>query len=406
MSPKSKSANDAETLILSLAQALHAYGTPAHRLEEAMSLLARRLGLTGQFFATPTALFAALGSGDEQRTRLLRVEPGQVDLEKLSRLDRVLTRALAGELGPRQAIRHIHRVVAAAPRYGRLATTLAFALASATAAYFLGGGWPEIGAGGAVGLGVGLMTLLIDRIPASRRLYEILAATLAAALATSIAALSGQLAAPIATLAGLIILLPGLNLTIAMSELATRHLVSGASRMAGVSLVFLTLGFGTALGRHLGTLVAGPAPIVIPQPPPWPTVLVALPLAALSFVVLFQARPREFGWITLVGAAAIGGGRLGVAWLGADLGPFLGALVVGLASNLLARYRDRPTALTQLPALILLVPGSLGLRSISALLASDTLAGVQSLFGVALVAVSLVAGLLMANVLLPPRRVL
>lgn len=54
--------------------------------------------------------------------------------------------------------------------------------------------------------------------------------------------------------------------------------------------------------------------------------------------------------------------------------------------------------------LILLVPGSVGLRSVNALVAQDTLAGIQTAFTVGMVAISLVTGLLVANVLLPSRR--
>ena len=45
-----------------------------------------------------------------------------------------------------------------------------------------------------------------------------------------------------------------------------------------------------------------------------------------------------------------------------------------------------------------------GFRSISELMNEDILSGVQSAFSVAVVAISLVAGLLLANVVLPPRR--
>jgi uncharacterized membrane protein YjjB (DUF3815 family) len=52
----------------------------------------------------------------------------------------------------------------------------------------------------------------------------------------------------------------------------------------------------------------------------------------------------------------------------------------------------------------MLVPGSLGFLSISALMEADALSGVQTAFHVALIAVALSAGLLTANLALPPRR--
>ena len=84
----------------------------------------------------------------------------------------------------------------------------------------------------------------------------------------------------------------------------------------------------------------------------------------------------------------------------------MGALVLGVASNLASRWLDQPSAIALIPALILLVPGSLGFRSLQALLADDVVGGIESLFSMALVAIALVSGLLVANLLMTPRRLL
>ena len=52
----------------------------------------------------------------------------------------------------------------------------------------------------------------------------------------------------------------------------------------------------------------------------------------------------------------------------------------------------------------MLVPGSIGYRSLASFLADDVLSGVETAFRMALVAISLVGGLLLANVLFTPRR--
>ena len=59
-----------------------------------------------------------------------------------------------------------------------------------------------------------------------------------------------------------------------------------------------------------------------------------------------------------------------------------------------------------MPAILLLVPGSVGYRSVSALLERNVVTGVEIAFSVVLTAIALVAGVLLANVLLPARRVL
>ncbi len=406
--PKSHSENDprrvAEILVEVLARALHRYGTPAHRLEEAMGHVASGLGLQSQFFSTPTAIFASLGTRGHQRTLLIRVEPGEIELEKLSRLDAVLTLLARGDITPATALGEVEAIEAAAPRYGTLLTTLAFALASASAACFFGGGGMEIlGAGGA-GLLIGLLAAGLQPFAHARRLFEPLAALGATALATMLAIPLAPMAHPVVILAGLIVLIPGLSLTVAMKELATRNLISGSGRLAWAALVFLAIGFGVALGDRLARALVGPLPAVEPTALPDWSLLLALPVSAAAFTVLFRALPRDMPWILAASAMAVAGSRLGAAALGAELGALVGALLVGAGSNLFSRLLNRPAAIIQLPGLILLVPGSIGFRSIAALLEGEILFGVETAFEMTLVAVALVTGLLLANVLVPPRR--
>jgi uncharacterized membrane protein YjjB (DUF3815 family) len=95
--------------------------------------------------------------------------------------------------------------------------------------------------------------------------------------------------------------------------------------------------------------------------------------------------------------------RLGSALLGPELGVFVGALAVGLGSNFFNRLTNRPAAVTLVPGLLTLVPGSVGFRSISALLESEVVQGIDTAFAMVLTAVSLVAGLLTAAAIYPER---
>ena len=53
---------DAEAFVLTLAEALHAHGTSAHRLEAMLTLVARRLGVEARFYSTPTAVIVSFGA--------------------------------------------------------------------------------------------------------------------------------------------------------------------------------------------------------------------------------------------------------------------------------------------------------------------------------------------------------
>lgn len=395
--------NDAETFLARLGRALHAQGTPSDRLEGSLEHCAARLGVRAQFFSTPTSLFMGFESAGGQRTQLVRVRPGDVNLGRLADLESLLESVATGELTPRQGIAAVERIEAAPPRFGPVATSLSFGLASSTAALFFGGGAMELALAFVLSGITGAVLATWGRRPAAAPVLETLAAL--GVTATAFAATrAGWLPSPeVTVLAALIVLVPGLTLTVAINELATRHWVSGSARLAGAGTTFLALGLGVALGR---AAIDAPVPAeVVPSGafPAW-AVWVALPIASLAFTVLFQARRRDAPVIVLAGALGFLGSRVGADVFGPELGVFVGALVVGITGNLWARWRSRPASVPQVPGIMLLVPGSIGFRSVTSFLGDDALSGVEGGFRMALMAIALVGGLLMAGALVPTRR--
>jgi uncharacterized membrane protein YjjP (DUF1212 family) len=395
---------DKVAFVLKLARAMHASGYAAHRLEDVLAATAQRLGLDAQFFSTPTSIFASFGVEADQHTHLLRVEPADVDLSRLALLDRVLLRVMNAQVSPAEGAVEIERIVALPPRYGALTTALAFGLASAAAGRFLGGGLVEIAVAAVIGLATGVLAAATRRVPGFARIFEPVAAFAAAGIAAAVSVLLAPHSVFVATLAGLIVLVPGFTLTVAMTELATRHLVAGTARLSGALLVFLTIIFGVAIGSTLVETALGPSRIADPLPLPLWTELLALLLAPLGFGILLRAEPRDLGWVFLAGWLAYGGSRLGGMALGSELGVFVGALAVGVASNLYALLLDRPSQIPQAPGVLLLVPGSVGFKSLASLLDRQVISGVETAFTMVLMATALVSGLLVANVVVPRRR--
>jgi len=398
--PGSAADADAVTFVMRLARALYSAGYPAHLLEDIMQDVSARLGLQGEFFATPTSIFANFGGA---QTHLARVEPNELDLGRVADLDGIVRDIRDGTLSARDGVARIEALLAT-PGYGTIGSTIAFAFASASAARFLGGGLRECLVAGAIGLVLGLLANLGDANAPHRRLFVPLASMLAAVLASFAAHALAPYAVPVATLAGVIVLLPGLTLTAAMAELATQHLVSGTARFAGAIATFLTIGFGVALGDRLARLAFGPAPLAPVVPLPGWTEWIALVLAPIGYAVLLHARPRDLPLILLVGALAFIGGRLGGEWLGPELGICIGSFIAAAASTMFETWRGRAPIVTLVPAILLLVPGSVGFRSLVALFGRDVVNGVDTAFRMILMLCGLVAGLLAANVLVRRRR--
>lgn len=391
--------------ILRLGEALHRYGLAAHGLEDALIGAANRLGVEAQFFTTPTSIFAAFGRPETQSTHLIRVFPGDVDLGKLAALDQVTHEVHAGTLTPAEGSHRIDRVIASAPPYGRVTRVLTTGVASAAVCVVLAGGATEVVVAGVAGLLVGLLALASRRLPHASHVFELVASMAVAALVSLLATVGGvEVSVPTATLAGVIVLLPGLTLTLAMTELASRHLAAGTARLSGAFIVFIAMTFGTAVGNRVAAAIAGPTSGVNPGDLPAWALWLALVIAPLAFGVYLRARPRDFGWVLLASLVGYGAVRFGAIALGPALGASIGSLVVGVMANLYERRGYGPATVPLVPGVLLLVPGSIGYRSMASLLDENVVVGIATGFTMILTAVALAVGLLMANVLVPPRR--
>lgn len=392
--------------VLNLSLALHRYGTPAHRVEDVMVVLCRQLGIESRFVSTPTSISASFGPPEALRSTLIRTDLGEIDLNRLSLLDGLVNEVLQGRCGIAEGSWRLDAILAAPSRYGPSVIVTFYSVCACFGAQLFGGGLAEMIAGALLGAFVGALAVLAGKRPGFGRVLEPAAAFGASGLAVLGARLVAPYSTGIATLAALIFLLPGLTLSVAMTEVATKNLISGTSRLTGATLVFLQLGFGVALGQRVDLfLPSGPAHVeVVPLPAfVYP---ITLAMVVLSLAILFRARLRDTGAILIAGGLAYGASRLGAHYLGAELGAFVGALVLGITSNVYGRLLDRPSLVLNTVGIMLLVPGSLGYRSLESLIQADLLPGIDLAFRSVLVLVALSGGVLVANSVVQPRRLL
>src|SRR5690606_18672122 len=163
------------------------------------------------------------------------------------------------------------------------------------------------------------------------------------------------------------------------------------------------LGFGVFLGLKTAKFIGIDPALVAPEAmPSWIKWLALIP-AAYAFTISFKARPMDARWVVLAGVIGFVSSALGARALGSEFGLFVGGLVIGVTSNLFARYLNRPATVPLLPGIILLVPGSVGFRGFNALFDHDVVSGVDSAFTALSLAIALVAGLFFANSLVVPR---
>ncbi len=401
--------------VLELARRLHQYGTSAPRLEMAIAGVAQRLGLTADVWSSPTAIiisFADMAQGEEgvaQTTQVMRLAPGEVNLGRLCQADDIADRAIAGELGLREGFHLLRELGRPDTRRDKLGSIASYGLSAASiAALFLHSSWVDLLVAGVIGMVIGGITLLAASRPQLAAASDAISALVATTVAIVVSAFVVPLAIRSVVLASLIILVPGMSLTTAVREISSQHLVSGMARMAGAMSTLLKLTFGTIAATQLCAAMGITArDFALPALPAWMD-YPALLVAAIAFAILFRAARRD--WPVVIVAVVVGylatrwGGAIAGALPAAPVGVFLGGLLLAALANVFARFVHRPSAVVREPGILLLVPGSVGFRSVSFLLERDTTLSMDTGLLLITLLVSLVAGLMFGDLLVSPRR--
>lgn len=394
------------SLVLNLGRALLHVGSPAHRLESAMQIMADRLGMQAEFFSTPTSLIVSLGDGHRQQTFLARSDPGSANLGKLAELTEVMEQLAEGTIDPETADERVRTIDRAPPLYGPWLQFSAFVLIAAGIAPLLGGGWRETLLAAPLGAIAGVTVLWMRRHIERSRLATPLVAALITFFGTLWCGLDPRTALMPAIIAAMLPLLPGMDMTTATRELATGHVVSGSSRLAFAIMIFALLTFGLVLGGMSAQKLVGPVDLITASTRPHWLPVIGVLLGSLGLMLLIQAARRDWFWILAACLIAWAGASIGSVIEAPVIGAFIGGLAVGLAGNLFVHWTGRPGSILHIPGLILLVPGSIGLRSLATLLTEDVVSGVETAMHAGIIAVALTTGMILASVLLPPKTTL
>ena len=391
--------------LMHVAELLHRNGTPSHRFERVMAKISKTVGVPSVFLYTPTSVVASLGEGENERTFMRRVDSGTIDADKLIRFDDILERLEDGKIDVAQAESELKFAERAPPPYGTVMTMLACAIACGCVAIFFQGGWNEVWLSFVLGLAIAVLEWIVGKLRLEEGLVPPLAGFIVGISSLAMAHWYPPIDYRLVTLSALIILLPGFTITTSLTELACGHLSSGVARLAGASALLLTLMMGVAIALRVGGSwreIHLEGLSAVPMWMQW----VALIIAPGCFCVLFRVRYSRWAIVFTAAIAGFLAAKVFGQYWGIEVGSFMGALVVGSISNLYARIRDRPALVPLAPGMIILVPGSLGFRSLTALLEQKTLEGIDFAFTMLIVAVSLVGGLLASSALVPPKRIL
>ena len=172
-------------------------------------------------------------------------------------------------------------------------------------------------------------------------------------------------------------------------------MVSGSTRLITGLVQLVLLAFGLAAGAALvgvspNDLLEATYPGATMAWAPWAGVVVF----GIGVYFHFSAPKDSLGWMLLVLLLTFAAQRVSAGFVGSEMSGFFGTLVATPLGYLIQlRFNGPPSMVTFLPSFWLLVPGSLGLLSVTRML-TDRAAGLDGLVSAVFILASIALGTL------------
>jgi uncharacterized membrane protein YjjP (DUF1212 family) len=377
-----------------LGQGYLACGEQTAKVEIILRRMASAYGMRrSRIVAFPTAIFISLHDSAGERVTLGDGETQNFRLDQMAEIYRLGEEAQKARVAPSAGLERLAVIRRQKARFGPLGMVAGHTILTTGLAFVLMPTLVNIGVAAILGLIVGLLKLL-NR---TRSVLSVPMPVIAATLVSTVVFLAirhGLRLDPVhALIPPLITFLPGAMLTLGMVELAYGDMVSGSSRLITGFIQLVLLAFGLAVGAAIigylpQALVFSAGGYTKLPFASWVGVLVF----GIGVFLHFSAPKGSFHWMILVLLLAFSAQRIATVLVGSEISGFFGTLIATpLAYLIELRFRGPPAAVTYLPSFWLLVPGALGLLSVTRIM-SDRAAGIDGLITVMFVITSVALG--------------
>lgn len=397
--------------VAALGAAMSSANYPVTMVGAVMDATSKAYGLDHQFLALPNYIQVGSPTGDG-----LFIADPDFDLryDQSFPLAKLVARAPSGTVTPEEGMAELDRIRNLDKRFPVWITVVGYAVQSVGLALILQPTpWSLVGAA-TMGLLVGALSVLGRRIEAIGYMLPTICAFLVALIVFTFnnrwhvgADSLRALAAPLATF------LPGAAITLAVIELATKHVVSGASRLVAGFMQIAQLAFGILIAAQVAGIAD--ADLVVTQLNrlgPWAPFLGVL-VYGIGIWLNFGPPTRFLPWMGLMLYTAYVGQWLGNQLLGSYASGFGGGITLILFALLIShRPNTPPTMSLVVPGFWMLVPGSLGFMGVTQLIGThSTTVFTATLISMMSIAVGVQTGLLLWRAVIqlsdsPERRML
>lgn len=339
-----------------------ASGGPTARLELSLTRLAKHMNLKAEVFATPTGVFVNTMSRNDAvpMTSLRRIKSKSINLQQVVKLESILEELSQHRITFPQALEKIKYNPKKLPKHIYYSAIFLSGIACSFPQFAI---WQAA-------LASGLLTSMVAWIsgPFSRRLQvsQIFTDFFGCFVALLLSGILSQwLNIPVASVAigTLVYLVPGLTLTIAISELAEQNFVAGTAEMMKGILILLAMGTAYLLAKDLMNFIS---PQIINQMDFsrkdmisfWPKFFGNIALS-FAFSITFRVPKPMIILGIIVGTISW---SILQTFQGSNyfiLGSYLPAFSVGTLSLLFGRVLKVPSQVFSVPGIFSLLPGLL-----------------------------------------------
>jgi uncharacterized membrane protein YjjP (DUF1212 family) len=397
--------DEAWHFILKVGLAAHKYGSTSTRLEYFLLSLSKRMGYQGVFKSTPVEIMFGLRetSDSPQRVEVMATPPPTIDLDKLARLGELLNEIKEGSLSVSDAYDRIDQIDQVPPPWGKFASLLGYVFTGLGLAPLLGAGWTDTFVATVFSILVYGMVLLSARMGAITTSWMPLSTALITGfLATLVKYWVSDLNLVLVILSAVAIILPGYSISLGVGELVAQHVLSGVSNLMSGLITLIKQIAGAIIGISIASLFVTTAATEPETPVNQMWVMLLFPLLLVGLGLAFQVSRRDFPWSVLLSGIAFLGVLGGTSLMDSNLGNLLGTIIAVVLANLWSRKTGRPTSIVLIPAIVMLVSGTIGFRGLAAMAEGELLLGVQQFLQMFIVAITILAGILIGFTIVRP----
>jgi uncharacterized membrane protein YjjP (DUF1212 family) len=404
---KSSIFTERRRFIAILIEDLHHYGTSTYALESMVAEVSNFLGLDIALIATPTSVNFTIRSKDREHeyTNCMRLPYCVPNLGALADVHDVIKDLSLAKITINGAHAHLIKIQEAGHRYALWMRAMAFGAASGGFAMLMQTSASNVLCAVVLGMMVFCLCFLGEKFPRVQQMLEPLVTLTTSLVACYLNTFEFiHLNEELVVLSSVIILVPGLTLTIGLNEISVGHLLAGMSRVVDAMMILFKLYFGAFLGITVSTHIWGEAqPVMGVALPSW-TIWCAVASLGLALVTILNNRLKEAPFAVLAGFVSYGSYLLGIEYFDYMFGAFIGAFMLGLYCNAFSWGAGAPASLLSLHGLVVLVPGSKMFIALDNLISTSEIVHVEQLGQQTFfIFMSLVAGFVFANVFLPEK---